>query len=958
MSVPEEPTSFLKRHIGPSPLEEEAMLKMLGFPSAEALTDAIIPRSVRALAPLQLPEALSEPDALVALRNLAQKNRIFRSYLGMGYSASITPAVIRRNVLENPDWYTPYTPYQAEISQGRLEALLTFQTLVADLTGMEVANASLLDADTAAAEAMTMCARISAIPESRRFLVSSLCHPQTVAVVQTHADPLGIVVDVGDPLRDGLPEENYFGVLLPYPATNGIVLDYTDTITALRERRTIVVMHVDPLALTLFRTPGELGADIAIGSTQRFGLPLGYGGPHPGFLASRSSYLRKMPGRIVGISRDREGRQALRLALQTREQHIRREKATSNICTAQALPAVVAAFYAIHHGPAGLRAIAESIRTLADRLANGLAEIGLPLQPGPRFDTVVARLPRWRRDALLCRAQAAGINLRRLPDGLGISLDETTREKDLLDLFSLFAEESGRSWRPPPAEQGASSPIPPSLRRRLPLLPHPIFHRYKSETELVRYIRRLSARDISLTTSMIPLGSCTMKLNAAAEMLPMLWDEFSQIHPFCPREQASGYQEMLGDLERWLKEITGMAAVSFQPAAGSQGEFAGLLAIRAYHRGHGEADRDICLLPVSAHGTNAASAAAAGFSILPLLCDQAGRLDLADLGKKLAQVGTRVGAIMITYPSTYGFFEDTLPQAIRMIREAGGLVYLDGANANAFLGLCRPGELGVDVCHLNLHKTFAIPHGGGGPGAGPIAVSPALVPFLPSHPFLSTASGGAIGAISGSPWGNAGVYPITWMFLVMMGARGLTRCAQVALLSANYIAYRLAPYFPLVFSNEAGLVAHECIVDLRPWKDLGIEVDDVAKRLADFNFHAPTVSWPIPGTLMIEPTESESKEELDRFCDAMIMIHGELEKVRKGEFPAGDNPVRNAPHTATAVAAERWDHSYSRERALFPLPWLKERKYWPPVARVDAVFGDRHPSCTWPKPEDPPSEKG
>ncbi|MDD4933042.1 MAG: glycine dehydrogenase (aminomethyl-transferring), partial [Methylacidiphilaceae bacterium] len=562
MSDPEEPASFLKRHIGPGPREEEEMRKVLGFSSAEALTDAIIPRSVRTRAPLQLPEALSEADALAALRDLAKKNRIFRSYLGMGYSASITPSVIRRNVLENPDWYTPYTPYQSEISQGRLEALLTFQTLVADLTGMDVANASLLDADTAASEAMSMCARVSAIPDSRRFLVSSLCHPQTIAVVQTHAEPLGIVVEVCDPVRDSLPEENCFGALLPYPTTDGVVLDYTDTIAALRERRTIVVMHVDPLALILFRTPGEFGADIAVGSMQRFGLPLGYGGPHPGFLATRSSYLRKMPGRIVGISRDREGRQALRLALQTREQHIRREKATSNICTAQALPAVVAAFYAIHHGPSGLRAIAEGVRTLANRLADGLAEIGLPPHPGPRFDTVVALLPPSRADSLLCRAQAAGINLRRLPSGLGISLDETTREKDLLDLLSLFAEESGCSLPSPPPAQAASSLIPPNLSRRLPLLPHPIFHRYKSETELVRYMRRLAGRDISLTTSMIPLGSCTMKLNAAAEMLPMLWEEFSQIHPFCPVEQARGYQEMLGDLERWLKEITGMAAVS------------------------------------------------------------------------------------------------------------------------------------------------------------------------------------------------------------------------------------------------------------------------------------------------------------------------------------------------------------------------------------------------------------
>ncbi len=958
MSNREEPAPFVSRHIGPSPLEQEEMRKALGFSSASALVDAIIPQAVRTRTPLRLPAARSESDALAALQDLAKKNRVARSYLGMGYSASITPAVIRRNILENPDWYTPYTPYQSEISQGRLEALLNFQTLVADLTGLDVANASLLDADTAAAEAMILCSRVSGIPNAHRFLVSSLCHPQTIAVVQTRAEPLGIVVDIRDPLRDGPPEETCFGALLPYPTTEGLILDYAGVIAAMRERRMIVVLHVDPLALCLFRSPGETGADIAVGSLQRFGLPLGYGGPHPGFLAARSSYLRKLPGRIVGISRDREGRQAFRLALQTREQHIRREKATSNICTAQALPAVVAAFYAIHHGPSGLRSIAEGIRARTQRLAGGLTAIGVPLLPGTRFDTVVALLTQSRSDSLLRRAQARAINLRRLPSGLGISLDETTEEGDLIDLLSLFAEESGRPLPTLPPADAESSPIPPNLQRSLPLLPHSVFRRYQSETELLRYIRRLAGRDISLTTSMIPLGSCTMKLNAAAEMLPMLWDEFSQLHPFCPIDQAKGYQELLGDLERWLKEITGMAAVSFQPAAGSQGELAGLLAVRAYHRAHGQGSRDLCLLPVSAHGTNPASAAAAGLSIQSVLCDDEGRLDLVDLRRKLSEAGSRVAALMITYPSTYGFFEETLPEAIRMVREAGGLVYLDGANANAFLGLCRPGELGVDVCHLNLHKTFAIPHGGGGPGAGPIAVSPALAPFLPSHPFLPQLPEGGIGAVSGSPWGNAGVYPITWMFLAMTGASGLTRCAEAALLSANYVARRLAPCFPVVFRGRSGLVAHECIIDLRPWKECGIEAEDVAKRLADFGFHAPTVSWPISGALMIEPTESESKEELDRFCDAMITIHGEMEKVRKGEFPSDDNPVRNAPHTATAATAERWSHPYSRQTAVFPLAWLRERKYWPPVARVDNVFGDRHPICTWPVEDETASESG
>lgn len=956
MYNPDEFASFVNRHVGPSPIEQEEMLKVLGFSSAEALVDAIIPPAVRTLNPLQLPPPLSEADALAALRERAKKNQIFRSYLGMGYSASLTPAVIRRNILENPDWYTPYTPYQSEISQGRLEALLTFQTLVADLTGMDVANASLLDADTAAAEAMSMCSRVTTIPESRRFFVSSRCHPQTIAVVQTRAEPLGIVVDVRDPMRDGLPEESCFGALLPYPTTDGLIFDYTDVVATLRERHAVVAMHVDPLALCLFRTPGEFAADIAVGSMQRFGLPLSYGGPHPGFLAARRNHLRKMPGRIVGISRDREGRQALRLALQTREQHIRREKATSNICTAQALPAVVAAFYAIHHGPSGLRGIAEGIRMRANRLADGLVAMGIPVPMGVRFDTVATLLPPSRSDSLFYRAQASGINLRRLPAGLGISLDETVQEKDLHDLLSLFSEEFGRPQHHLTPPNAPSSPIPPALRRRTALLPHSIFHRYRSETELVRYIRRLAARDISLTTSMIPLGSCTMKLNAAAEMLPMLWDEFSQIHPFCPLDQAKGYHEILGDLERWFKEITGMAAVSFQPAAGSQGELAGLLAIRAYHRTHGQRERDICLLPISAHGTNAASAAAAGFSIKSLLCDEEGRLDLEDLRSKLAEDGERLAAIMITYPSTYGIFEDSLPETIRMVREAGGLVYLDGANANAFLGFCRPGELGVDVCHLNLHKTFAIPHGGGGPGAAPIAVSPRLAPFLPAHPFLSDASKGPVGAVGGSPWGSAGIYPITWMFLAMMGTKGLMRCTQGALLSANYIARRLSPYFPLAFRSRSGLVAHECIIDLRPWKDSGIEVDDVAKRLADFGFHAPTVSWPIHGTLMIEPTESESKEELDRFCDAMLTIHAELEKVRTGLFALGDNPLRNAPHTSNAVAADTWAHPYSRQMAVFPLPWVKERKYWPPVARVDNLFGDRHPSCTWPKPDEASAE--
>ncbi|VVM04953.1 glycine dehydrogenase [Methylacidimicrobium cyclopophantes] len=949
MNSPEEIFSFLSRHIGPSPDEQKEMLEAIGFPTLEELIDAIVPRTVRTLRSLDLPAPLTESEALAALRKLSEKNRIFRSYLGMGYSAAITPAVIRRNILENPDWYTPYTPYQAEISQGRLEALLTFQTLVADLAGLDVANASLLDADTAAAEAMILSLRIRTPSNSKRFLVSPLCHPQTIAVVQTRAEPLGIQVDLRDPMDDDLPVENYFGALLPYPTTDGLLLDYTQAIGSLRKSGVTVVMHVDPLALSIFRSPGEFGADIAIGSMQRFGLPLGYGGPHPGFLAARSAYLRKMPGRIVGISRDREGRAALRLALQTREQHIRREKATSNICTAQALPAVVAAFYAIHHGPSGLRAIAEGIRTLTNRLAWGLGAMGIPIPPGPRFDTVAAILPQSESDSLLRRAQGAGINLRRLPSGLGISLDETTQERDLFDLLSLFAAERGLTQLPPPPADQEVSPIPPNLRRNAPLLPQPIFRENRSEAQLVRYMRRLAARDINLTTSMIPLGSCTMKLNAAAEMLPMLWDAFSQIHPFCPLDQAQGYQGMLGDLERWLKEITGMEAVSFQPAAGSQGELAGLLAIRAYHCAQDQSDRNICLLPISAHGTNAASAAAAGFSLMPLLCDGEGRLDLEDLRRKLAEAGARVAAIMVTYPSTYGFFEDTLPEVIRMVREAGGLVYLDGANANAFLGLCRPGELGVDVCHLNLHKTFAIPHGGGGPGAGPIAVSRALVPFLPSHPFLPLSSSSPLGPVSGSPWGNAGVYPITWMFLAMTGAQGVTQCAKVALLSANYVARRLTPYFRLVFHGRSGFVAHECIVDLRPWKECGIEVDDVAKRLADFGFHAPTVSWPVPGTLMIEPTECETKEELDRFCDAMITIHSELEKVRKGELPLDDNPLRNAPHTATAVAAESWPHSYGRETAAFPLPWVRERKYWPPVARVDNVFGDRYPVCAWPK---------
>ncbi|WP_202213066.1 aminomethyl-transferring glycine dehydrogenase [Methylacidimicrobium sp. AP8] len=948
MNDPEASASFVDHHIGLSPWAREEMAEVLGFPSAEALADAIIPRNVRTRTPLSLPPPRSEAEALAALQNLAKKNRIYRSYLGMGYSASVTPSVIRRNVLENPDWYTPYTPYQSEISQGRLEALLTFQTLAADLTGLEVANASLLDADSAAAEAMVLCLRASRIPHARRFLVSPLCHPQTIAVVRTRAEPLGIAVDLRDPLRDGLPEEACFGALLPYPTTEGILLDYAGVIAALRARGTIVAMHADPLALCLFRSPGEMGADLAVGSLQRFGLPLGYGGPHPGFLAARASYLRKMPGRIVGISRDREGRQAFRLALQTREQHIRREKATSNICTAQALPAVVAAFYAVHHGPAGLRNIAEGVRMRAERLADALAAIGVPILPGTRFDTVVALMPAFRSESLLCRARSRGINLRRLPSGLGISLDETTEEKDLLDLVSLFAEESGHLPARLPPENAVASAIPPGLRRDRPLLPHPVFHRYRSETELQRYIRRLASRDISLTTSMIPLGSCTMKLNAAAAMLPMLWDEFSRLHPFCPVEQAAGYQELLGDLERWLKEITGMAAVSFQPAAGSQGELAGLLAIRAYHRAHGQGNRDLCLLPVSAHGTNAASAAAAGLSLQSVRCDAEGRLDLADLQGKLSEVGSRVAAIMITYPSTYGFFDETLPETIRMVRDAGGLVYLDGANANAFLGFCRPGELGVDVCHLNLHKTFAIPHGGGGPGAGPIAVSSALAPFLPSHPFLPHAAEGSVGPVNGSPWGNAGIYPITWMFLAMMGASGLRQCAEAALLSANYIAYRLSPYFPVVFRGRSGLVAHECIVDLRRWKECGIDVEDVAKRLADFGFHAPTVSWPIPGTLMIEPTESESKEELDRFCEAMITIHGELERVRRGELPREDNPLRNAPHTAAAAVAEPWSHPYTREAAVFPLSWLRVRKYWPPVARVDNVYGDRHPSCTWP----------
>ncbi|NEE04025.1 aminomethyl-transferring glycine dehydrogenase [Phytoactinopolyspora halotolerans] len=934
---------FVGRHIGPRDDEIATMLEAVGYDSLDALTDAAVPESIRTLSALDLPDAGTELEALEDLRRLARRNKQQVQMIGLGYSDTVTPPVVVRRVLESPAWYTAYTPYQPEISQGRLEALLNFQTMVADLSGLPTANASLLDEATAAAEAMTLMRR-SVRGGADRFLVDADCLPQTIAVIETRAEPLGIEVEVAD-LTDGLPEGEFFGILLQYPGASGGVHDLTPTIEAAHERGALVTVAADLLALTLLVPPGEMGADVVVGSSQRFGVPLGYGGPHAGYIAVRTGLERGLPGRLVGVSVDADGDQAYRLALQTREQHIRRERATSNICTAQVLLAVVASMYAVWHGPDGLREIARRVHGHAATVAAQLRAGGVEVVHDSFFDTVLARVP-GRAEAIVAEAAELGINLGADgADRIRIACDEVTTDADVAVVLKVF----GAGVEP---RQRAGTAIPATLERTSEFLTHPVFNVHRSETAMLRYLRRLADKDYALDRGMIPLGSCTMKLNATTEMEPITWPAFAGIHPFAPVEQAEGYVEMIRQLESWLATITGYAAVSVQPNAGSQGELAGLLAIRAYHRSRDDAQRDVCLIPSSAHGTNAASAVMAGMRVVVVGAAEDGTVDLDDLRAKIAQHGERLSAIMVTYPSTHGVYEEGISEIARLVHEAGGQVYVDGANLNALMGLAKPGEFGADVSHLNLHKTFCIPHGGGGPGVGPIGVREHLAPFLPNHPLLPEAGPATgVGPVSAAPFGSASILPISWAYIRMMGADGLKLATQTAVLAANYVAARLREHYPVLYTGRGGLVAHECIVDLRPMtKATGVTVDDVAKRLIDYGFHAPTMSFPVAGTLMIEPTESEDLAELDRFCDAMIAIRAEADRVEAGEWPAGNNPLRNAPHTAESLVGQ-WDHPYTREVAVYPSASARADKYWPPVRRIDGAYGDRNLVCSCPAPE-------
>lgn len=950
-----EPTdSFIHRHLGPTDADIQEMLATLGFRSLDALADATVPEDIRIRRPLSLPLHRGERAILARLRDVASKNVVARSLIGMGYYDCVTPGVIQRNILENPAWYTQYTPYQAEISQGRLEALVIFQTMVADLTGLPVANASLLDEATAAAEAMAMCLAIARAKGEERseFFVSRDCHPQTIAVLQTRAEPLGITIRTGvtTAIEHG---DRLCGLLLQYPATDGYVGDFSDIVAKAHEAGALVVVATDLLALTLLKPPGEFGADIAVGSTQRFGVPMGFGGPHAAFLSTKEEHKRQIPGRLVGVSKDATGKPAFRLALQTREQHIRRERATSNICTAQVLLAIMAAMYAVYHGPDGLRRIAERVHGLTLLLAEGLRRLGFDVRPDLVFDTIRVPLTGAQADQIVNRACGRGINLRRYDDdSLGLSLDEVSSTEEVARLWEIFSGSERLPFAPSDLLAAVEPAYPPPLARTGKYLTHEVFHRYHSEHEMLRYLHRLQAKDLSLVHSMIPLGSCTMKLNATTEMLPITWPEFAGLHPFAPEEQTRGYQELIHQLTGWLAEISGFAAFSVQPNAGSQGEYAGLMVIRAYHRSRGEGHRNICLIPVSAHGTNPASAAMAGMTVVPVACDRQGNINIDDLEAKAAQHRDRLAAVMLTYPSTHGVFEAGVRRICQIIHTHGGQVYMDGANMNAMVGLCRPGDIGADICHLNLHKTFCIPHGGGGPGVGPIGAAAHLVPFLPGHPLVKVGGADAIGPIAAAPYGSAGILPISWTYIALMGREGLTNATKVAILNANYMAKRLEKHYSVLYAGDAGLVAHEFILDLREFKEsAGIEAMDVAKRLMDYGFHAPTVSFPVPGTLMIEPTESESKAELDRFCDALIRIRSEIQEIAEGRQPRTNNLLKNAPHTATAVAATEWNRPYSREQAAFPAPWVVQAKFWPSVSRIDEAYGDRHLVCTCPPME-------
>ena len=937
---------FVDRHIGPRSEDIERMLTTLGYASMADFIEDVVPAGIRLSSSFALKgnaKGLSESEVLATLKEIVSQNQVFRSFIGMGYYNCFVPPVIQRNILENPGWYTQYTPYQAEISQGRLEALLNFQTMVIDLTGLPVANASLLDEATAAAEAMGMC--FANVPQqiSRNFFVSETCHPQTIAVLQTRAEPLGIELHIGDH-RDVNFDTPILGAIVQYPATDGAIYDYQQFAEQVHAAGGLFVTATDLLALMLLKPPGEFGADIAIGNSQRFGVPLGYGGPHAAFLSTHEELKRSIPGRIAGVSHDANGKLAIRLALQTREQHIRREKATSNICTAQVLLAVMAGMYAVYHGPDGLKQIAERVHTHTCKLRAGLEELGHATGESPCFDTVSVNVPVETAAEVLTSARTKQINLREIDaTHIGISLDETTTSADVEELLETFGAQS------PSVHTSSADTIPIELQRESSYLTHPVFNSYHSETEMLRYIHRLQTKDLSLVNAMIPLGSCTMKLNATAEMVPVTWREFGELHPFVPQEQAAGYRRLFSQLETWLANITGYSGISLQPNAGSQGEYAGLLVIRKYHQNRGEAHRNVCLIPTSAHGTNPASAVMAGMQVVVVACDPDGNIDLDDLRTKAAMHRDNLAAAMITYPSTHGVFEEKIREICDIVHQSGGQVYMDGANLNALVGIAQPADIGADVCHLNLHKTFCIPHGGGGPGMGPIGVKAHLTDFLPTHSIVPVSGEKGIGAVSAAPWGSPGILPISWAYIAMMGAEGLTSATEVAILNANYIAKRLGPYYPVLYTGKRGLVAHECIIDLRAFKkSADIDVTDVAKRLMDYGFHAPTVSWPVPGAMMIEPTESESRAELDRFCDALISIREEIAEIETGAADQQDNVLKNAPHTVEMVTQSEWCHPYSREKAAFPEPWIRNAKFWPAVARINEVYGDRNLMCACP----------
>ena len=941
---------FIARHIGPSADDQQQMLSTLGCSNLEELTAQVVPEAIAMADELAIDNSCSEAQALAELRTMASQNKVFRSFIGQGYYNTITPNVIQRNILENPAWYTAYTPYQPEISQGRLEALINFQTMVTDLTGMELSNASMLDEGTAAAEAMSLCQRMSK-SKSNLFFVDSDCLPQTIEIIKTRAEPMGIEVVVGDPAT--LEESTeLFGLLLQYPGASGEVRNYRQVIKQAQQQGGLVVMAADLLSLVLLESPGSLGADVAIGTTQRFGVPLGFGGPHAGYMATREAYKRNLPGRLVGLSQDANGEPAYRLALQTREQHIRREKATSNICTAQVLLAVIASMYAVYHGPEGLQRIAQRVHLLTSVLAAGLRLHKIIPSNSSWFDTLTLETGN-RTSAIVEAAAAKEINLRVIDENnLGISLDETTSEQDIVDLWDILIGEHSLQLEVLAAE--VAEALPGDLIRTEDFLSHPTFNSFHSETEMLRYLRKLADKDIALDRAMIPLGSCTMKLNATAEMLPITWPEFSSIHPFAPADQTRGYRAMIDDLESMLCASTGYDAISLQPNAGSQGEYAGLLAIRGYHESRGDSQRNVCLIPSSAHGTNPASAQMCGMKVVVVKCDEQGNVDVADLQAKAEKHADNLAAIMVTYPSTHGVFEEQIMEVCDIVHQHGGQVYIDGANLNAMVGVCQPGKFGGDVSHLNLHKTFCIPHGGGGPGVGPVAVGQHLAEFLPSEAAVESGDSSRRGAqVSAAPFGSASILPITWMYIRMMGRAGLKQATEVAILNANYVANRLQDHYQILYTGAQGRIAHECILDVRDIKDeIGISVDDIAKRLIDFGFHAPTMSFPVAGTLMIEPTESESKAELDRFCDAMIAIKNEIDQVASGQFELDDNPLVGAPHTAALVSADSWTRNYSRSQAAYPLDSLRENKYWPPVGRLDHVFGDRNLVCSCPSISD------